>query len=131
MSTSGYAEPAVHHLDLHVAFLNGEGCILKVSPATLGCEVHRMLHQELPPKGGARLVLHHLGSPLVLGQTLQEQGILRTSTLSCTYIPTDLYRAWCYINQFPVSEEEFAMEGVTEIAGAATSHYLNHLPPSL
>ena len=98
-SSGGYVEPSaggLEQIDLHVDFLNGEGCILKVSPSTLGRDVRRMLREQLPPKRGAKLALHHNGSPLVLDQTLQEQGILgRTSTLSCTFIPTDLYRAWC------------------------------------
>ena len=121
-------------MNLHVDFLNGEGCILKVSPSTLGRDVRRMLCEQLHPKRGAKLALHHFDSPLVLGQTLQEQGIVgQTSTLSCTYIPTNLYDAWCYINKVPVSEEEFALEGVTQIAGGADMshyHYLKHLPKS-
>lgn len=54
-----------------------------------------------------------------LHQTLQEQGILsQTATLSCTYIPTDLHTAWRYVVNMQVTGEEFALEGITQIAGA-------------
>jgi len=52
------------------------------------------------------------------------------SIVSCTYIPTDLCDAWSYNKEVPVSEEEFASEGLTQIAGGESSRYLNHLPQS-
>jgi len=99
--------------------MSGEACILQVSPSTLGRDVRKMVAEQLPPKRGAMCALHHLDSLLLLHQTLQEQGILsQTATLSCTYIPTDLHTAWRYVVNMQVTGEEFALEGITQIAGA-------------
>ena len=62
-------------IDLHVLCVNGEGCSLSLSPSTLGLEVRKAASEQLPTKKGAKLVLYHLASPLMLQQTLQEQGI--------------------------------------------------------
>ena len=76
-----------------------------------------MVAQQLPTKKGAKLALYHLESPLMLHQTLQEQGFEGTARLSCTYVPTDLYAAWSCLKGFYFPEEEFELDGVTEIAG--------------
>ena len=39
--------------------------------------------------------------------------------------------AWCAIQVLPVSQEELALEGVTQIAGAPNAEYLKHLPQTL
>ena len=83
-------------IDLNVVCLNGEGCRLKLSNATLGQEVYQTVSKQLPQKPG-KLALHHVDSPLVLQQPLQEQGIVGAATLTCTYVPTDLDAAWCFI----------------------------------
>jgi len=68
----------------------------------------------------------------MLHKALHEQGIVgKAATLSCTYVPTDLYAAWCAIQVLPVSQEELALEGVTQIAGAPNAEYLKHLPQTL
>ena len=75
-------------------------------------------------RGG--LALQYLASPLVLGQTLQEQGIEgQDMTLSCTYVPTDMCAAWRYASGHVRGvEEEFAFEGLTEMLGASDGEYL-------
>ena len=122
-------------IDLQViSSLNGEtGCVLRVSPNTLGREVRKMVSQQLPAKDGGKLALYHQEtSPLMLHQTLQEQGIEGTTQLSCTYVPTDLSAAWSYLQGFQVSEEEFALEGVTEIKeGWYSCGNYSQLPQSL
>ena len=71
-----------------VLCLTGEGVTLKVPSSIMAHELRRMVLEKLPTKKGAKLVLHHLHSKLLLGQSLQEQGILgETATLSCTYDP--------------------------------------------
>ena len=63
---------------------------------------------------GAKLMLHHYSSKLVLDQTLQEQGFFgNLVALSYTLVPTDLYAAWCFIRGIFVSEDSFAVDGVT------------------
>eukprot|EP00435_Cladocopium_sp_Y103_P051588 s124_g16.t1 len=122
---SGYLEPSpdgCEMINLQVLCLNGEGR-----------EVRQMALEQLPPKRGAKLALQYLASPLVLGQTLQEQGIAgQDVTLSCTYVPTDMCAAWRYASGHVHGiEEESALEGLTEMIGASDGEYLRHLPSSL
>eukprot|EP00438_Fugacium_kawagutii_P003283 Skav229035 [mRNA] locus=scaffold1014:231310:234309:+ [translate_table: standard] len=97
-----YAKPSfgdgTRLIEVQVLCLNGEGCILSLLPSTLGREVVQIVSRQLP-KRGAKLTLYHLSSPLILHQTLQEQGICmeRYPTLSCTYVPTDLLSAWRFV----------------------------------
>jgi len=119
-------------IEIQVLCLNGEGCNFTLSGSTLGHEVRQNIVQRLPSKKGRRYVIHHKNSPLLLHQTLQEQGIVgKTATLSCTFVPTDLYKSLYYIDGVPVSEQESALEGVTLIEGARSGEYLKHLPGSL
>ena len=135
-SVDGYVGSAgselVDLIDLHVLCLNGEGCSLSLSPSTLGLEVRTMVSEQLPKKKGAKLVLYHLASPLMLQQTLQEQGIEgKTARLSCTYVPTDLYAAWRYLQGFQVPEPHLVLDGVTQIGGCTNVPSLRSLPESL
>ena len=112
MSTSdagGYVEPSGGSdlIDLSVQFLNGEGCSLKLSGSCTGLEMYWMVSYQLPVRKGGKLRLHHLNSPLILHKALQEQGIVgKAATLSCTYVPKDLYVAWRAVQgqRLPVSE---------------------------
>ena len=116
-------------IDLHVLCLNGEGFSLSLSPSTLGLEVRKAASEQLPTKKGAKLVLYHLSSPLMLHQTLQEQGIEeKTARLSCTYVPTDVYAAWKYLQGFQVSDAHFALDGVTQMGGCTSVPSLGSLP---
>ena len=118
-------------IDLHVIRLNGEvACTLRVNDSRR--EVRRRVSEQLPAKAGAKLVLHHGAEPLLLQHTLKEQGIRgEAATLSCTCDPTNLCAAWSYVKGFAVSEEEIALEGVTQIAGNMSNESLHHLPKSL
>lgn len=80
-----------------VLCLTGEGVTLKVPSSIMAHELRRMVLEKLPTKKGAKLVLHHLHSKLLLGQSLQEQGILgETATLSCTYDPWKRKVFFCF-----------------------------------
>ena len=119
-------------MDLNVLCLNGDGCRLTLKKSTLGREVHQMVSEQLPRKKGARLALSYLTSPLILSQTLQQQGISgESATLSCTYIPIDLVAAWRHVTDKPVGEGELALQGVTQIHGAGDGEYLYDLPQTL
>ena len=137
MSTDagGYVGPSLAGsdlIDLSVQGGNGEGCKLKLSGSCTGWEVYRMVSKQFPRKRGAHLTLHYLDSPLILHKELQAEGIVvKAATLSCTYVPTDLYAAWCTVQGLPVSHRELALQGVTRIAGATAPEYLHHLPESL
>ena len=42
----------------------------------------------------------------MLCQTLQEQGVVgKAVTLSCTFVPTDVFAAWRYIQRLLVPDE--------------------------
>jgi hypothetical protein len=67
----------------------------------------------------------------VHNKELRAQGIVgKAATLSCTYVPTDLYAGWCSVHGLPVSQVELALEGLMRIAGAITTKSL-HPPESL
>ena len=130
-ASSGYRPSGDDVMDLHVLCLDGEGCTLKLSGFTMGLDVYRLASKHLPPKKGGKLTLHHLDSRLELNKTLQEQGVVgEAATLSCTYVPTDLYVAWCSLHSLQEGlevPEELVLEGITQIAGTAMKS-LHHLP---
>ena len=112
---SGYLEPSAggsEMINLQVLCLNGEGCKLTLPPFYLGPGSAADGFGATSAKRGGRLALQYLASPLVLGQTLQEQGIAgQDVTLSCTYVPTDMCAAWRYASGHVRGvEEEFALE---------------------
>ena len=128
MSTDagGYVEPEHGDLiDISVQCLNGEGCTLKLSGSCTGLEVYRMVSNRLPGKKGGKPTLYHLDSPLILHKELQVQGIVgKAARLSCTYVPTDLYAAWCEVQEMPVFlffYLELVLEGVTQLEGTTTT----------
>jgi hypothetical protein len=52
---------------------------------------------------------------------MQEQGIVvKDATLSCTFLPTELYAAWCLVkHRREGPDQEFALEGVTRLDNLA------------
>lgn len=137
LAIQGYASGSVYPgssnlFGLRVQRVTGEGVLLNVSLSMLGREVRLMVSEKLALKRGAKLVLHHGTSPLLLSQTLQEQGIVSDATsLSCSYVPANLYDAWCFMQGLATSEEEFALEGLTHLTLKMPGQSLNHLPKSL
>ena len=99
---------------------------LKVSGSSMGWEVCRMVSEELsteelPPRKGGKLTLHHGDAQLLLNQILRQQGIVgKAVTLLCTFIPTDLYAAWRSIQEegLQISDANYCSEGVTWIESA-------------
>ena len=139
----GYVDPSTDkgavdetdEVDLQVLFLTGEGVTLSVPRSMLGYELRRLVAEKLPCKPGAKLALHHVDAKpakLTLNQTLAEQGIVgKSAVLSCTYIPTNVYTAWCYVCGLPTREGEVALEGVTQLEAETGGEYLHYLPRSL
>ena len=137
MSTAaGYARDPVgqncHNdhgmIDLDVRTLTGEEFRLSVERSTHGSEVLKMVLDHLPGRSGAKPVLDHMRHQtseqgveeavrLKLHQTLQKQGLAEAETaiLSCTYVPTQLETAWCFLMGLQTSEAEFSLEGVTHL----------------
>jgi len=119
-------------VDLQVLCLTGEGVTLSVPCSMLGYELRRLVSEKLPCKPGAKLAVHHVNTKLTLNQTLAEKGIVgKSAMLSCTYIPTNVYTAWCYVCGLPTGEREVALECVTQLEAATGGEYLHYLPRSL
>ena len=117
-------------VDLQMLCLTGEGVTLSVLRSMLGY-LCRLVSQKLPCKPGAKLAVHHMNAKLTLDQTL-EQGIVGESAmLSCTYMPTNLYKAWRYACGPPTGERALAIEGETQLERPMGEDYLHHLPLSL
>ena len=130
-------------INLDVRTLSGEEFRLRVERSTLGSEVRKMVSDHLPGRSGAKLVLHHMRPQtseqgveetvrLKLHQTLQEQGLAEAETaiLCCTYVPTQLQAAWCFLRGLETSEAELSLEGVTHLTKPPPL-CLRHLPKSL
>eukprot|EP00435_Cladocopium_sp_Y103_P050164 s434_g15.t1 len=138
MSTcaAGYFPSSAHDdgevILLHIELISGEGFTLEALTTTCGREVQRLIRDRLVPQNDRHFQLHHNGSAVVSHQTLKEQGIVGPdAAVNCTFLPTDLYAAWCYTQGTPVSDGEFAMDGVTQLRGAPEGRYLQNLPQCL
>jgi len=119
-------------VNLQVLCLTGEAVTLSVPRSMLGYDLQRLVSEKLPCKPGAKFAVHHMNAKLRLDQSLGEQGIVEKSAmLSCTYVPTNLFTAWCYTAELPTFQREFALEGVTQIENATNGEYIRHLPRSL
>ena len=129
-------------INLDVRTLTGKEFRLRVERSTLGSEVRKMVLDNLPVRSGAKLVLDHIRQQtseqveetvrLKLHQTLQEQGLAEAETaiLCCTYVPTQLQAAWCFLMGLETSEAELTLEGVTHLTTPPPVGLL-HLPESL
>ena len=130
-------------INLDVRTLAGEEFRLRVERSTRGLEVRKMVLDHLPGRSGAKLVLDHMRHQtseqgveetvrLKLHQTLQEQGLAEAETaiLCCTYVPTQLQAAWCFLKGLETSEAELSLEGVTHLTIKSRVGLL-HLPKSL
>eukprot|EP00435_Cladocopium_sp_Y103_P039421 s2269_g10.t1 len=128
----GSAADETDEVELRVLCLTGEGVSSTVSRSMLGYDLRRLVSEKLPCKLGAKLVVHHVNGKLKLNESLGEQGIVgKSASLSCTYLPTNVYTAWRYACGFPNDEKEFALEGITHLEGATHGDYIHHLPCSL
>ena len=131
-STDKGAADEVDEVDLQVLCLTGEEVNLSVPRSMLGHDLARLVSKKLPRKPRAKLAVHHDNQKLTLDQTLGKQGIAgKSAILSCTYMPTNLYSAWCYVCGLTACERDLVLEGVTQLEGAMPGEYLHHLPLSL
>ena len=129
-------------INLDVRTLTGEEFRLRVERSARGSEVRKMVLENVPVRSGAKLVLDHIRQQtseqveetvrLKLHQSLQEQGLAEAETaiLCCTYVPTQLQAAWCFLTGLETSEAEFSLEGVTHLTTPSRVGLL-HLPKSL
>jgi hypothetical protein len=132
VSEQGGKLPQLALVELEVRGLNGELVRTKLPAVCTGKQVRKMVAEKLPSRPGAKFLLSHGTSQLLmLDRTLPEQGIVgQQVTLNYTMCPTDLCAAWSFVTGTIPSQEE-ALEGLTRIEGATTSDYLRHLPETL
>lgn len=133
--TSNVATSSGEEVDViavEVLCLTGEGLQFTVPRSTLGRSLRQLVSEQIEPRPGAKHVLLYGDAYLRLDQTLQEQGIVGTvATFSCVYVATDLHAALCCVEGLQTSQEDFALDGVTQLRCTRSGQYLYHLPRSL
>ena len=121
-------------IELDVLSISGECMLtLNVSDSMLGRELWKMILDKVPSKPGLQLVVSHT-SRLVLHESLQQQGLGgQRAQVSATYMPVNLHAAWCFAHGHSVEDEEFSLNGVTEVTNVSDqmSALLHKLPKSL
>ena len=114
---------------LEVLSIGGECMLaLNVADSLLGREVWKMILDQIPSKPGLQLVVSHT-SRLVLHESLQQQGLGGQRA----QVPVNLHAAWRFAHGGNVEDEEFSLNGITEVTGVdeATSALLHNLTKSL
>eukprot|EP00434_Breviolum_minutum_P013234 symbB.v1.2.011657.t2/scaffold780.1/size163283/1 len=74
------------------------------------------------------------GTRLVLHESLQQQGLGgQRAQVSATYMPVNLHAAWRFAHGHSVEDEEFSLNGVTEVTNVSDQMFalLHKLPKSL
>ena len=121
--------------ELEVLGMSGECMVtLNAADSMLGRELWRKILDKLPLKPGRQLVLSHNTSKLVLHESLQHQGLRgQRAQVSATYIPVNLLAALRFAHERHVEDEEFTLNGITEILGVGhrMPALLHNLPKSL
>ena len=121
-------------IELEVLSISGE-CILtlNVAKSMLGRELWMTILDKVPSRPGLQLVVSHT-SRLVLHESLQQQGLgSQRAQVWATYMPVNLFAAWRFAKGYSVEDEEFSLNGLTEVNGVdeTTSALLHNLPKSL
>ena len=119
-------------IELEVLSMSGECMLtLNVSDSMLGRDLWTTILDKLPFKPGHQLVLSHNTSKLVLHESLERQGFRsEREQVSATYMPVNLLDAMCYLHRCYVEDEEFSLNGITEMTGRHTL-WRDNLPKSL
>ena len=119
---------------LEVLSMSGECMLtLNVSDCKLGRDLWKAILDKVPCEPGLQLAVFH-NSRLALNKSLQQQGLGgQRAQVSATYMPVNLLAALRFAHGRNVEDEEFSLNGITEVAGVdeATSALLHNLPKSL
>ena len=120
---------------LEVLTISGECMLtLNVADSMLGRELWTTILDKVPLKPGHQLVLSHNTSKLVLHESLERQGFRsEQEQVSATYVPVNLLAALRFAHGCNVEDEEFSLNGITEVAGVSSRMpaLLHNLPRSL
>ena len=130
--TSGVGEGLI---EIEVLSMSGECMLtLNVSNSMLGRELWQMILGKVPSKLGLQLVVSHT-SRLVLNESLQQQGLAgQQAQVWATYMPVNLHTALRFAQGHSVEDEEFSLNGTTEMTGVSEEQQrplLHNLPKSL
>ena len=120
--------------ELEVLSISGECLVtLNVSDSMCGRDLWNLILGEVPTKPGLQLALSH-SSRLTLNESLKQQGLGgQRAQVSATYIPVNLYAAVCFALGASVEDEEFTLNGITEVTGVCHDMpaLLHNFPESL
>ncbi|CAK8992687.1 unnamed protein product [Durusdinium trenchii] len=108
--------------------LDGEALPLDLLPNATGREVYRALTERLPLKEGARVCVQIGREKISLRKAVKDYGLESGSYVGYVYVPVNLHEAWRYLQGWPVDDEEFTLEGVTQLGGVPS---VESLPSSL
>ena len=121
-------------IELEVLSMSGECMLtLNVSDSMLGRDLWKTILDKVPCKPGLQLAVSH-NSRLALNESLKQQGLGgELAQVSATFMPVNLLNALCFAHGENVEDEEFSLNGITEMTGV--SHrmppLLHNLPESL
>ena len=115
-------------IELEVLSISGECMVtLNVSDSMLGRDLWKLILDKIPSKPGLQLAVSHT-SRLALNESLKQQGLGgQRAQVSATYIPANLYAAVCFALGASVEDEEFTLNGITEVTGVC--HDMPPPPP--
>ena len=120
--------------ELEVLSITGKSMVtLNVSDSMCGRDLWNLILDEVPTKPGLQLVVSHT-SRLALNESLKQQGLGgHRAQVSATYIPVNLLAAFLFAHGGNVEDEEFSLNGITEVAGVSHEMpaLLHNLPESL
>eukprot|EP00434_Breviolum_minutum_P000936 symbB.v1.2.000824.t1/scaffold49.1/size384103/8 len=122
-------------IELEVLSISGECMLtLNVSDSMLGRDLWNVILDKVPAKPGLQLVVSHT-SKLVLNESLKQQGLGgQRAQVSAIYMPVNLLAALHFAHGPSVEDEEFSLNGITEMTGvshAMPAQLLHNLPESL
>ena len=121
-------------VELEVVSISGECMLtLNVADSMLGRELWQIILDKVPSKPGLQLVVSHT-SRLALNESLKQQGLGgQRARVAATYIPVNLLAAVCFALGDGVEDEEFSLNGITELTGVSHEMpaLLHNLPKSL
>ena len=100
VSARGDQLPQLAMVELEVCGLNGELVRMKLPAVCTGKEVRKVVAEKLPSRPGAKFLLYHGNSQVMLDRTLREQGIVgHQATLTYTLAQRT------YVLHGPLSQE--------------------------
>ena len=121
-------------IELEVLNISGECTLtLNVADSMLGRELWKIILDNFPSKTGCQLVVSHT-SRLALNESLKQQGVGgERGQVLATYVPTNLCNAFGFAHGDSVEDEEFSLNGITEVTGVSNKKLalLHNLPKSL